>query len=389
MSPQRSGSMTHRERLLAALRREEVDFIPCSVGFNPLDPVLRRGHEWNFPWPEATSEEKRIAYQVEELGLDQVVNLGVDLCLPADGVESKSWVDGEVLHHTYSTSVGDLHASVRYNDLWPHGEQIPFYSDFNIGHFIEPWIQTEADLACLRQIRRLSDSGEVLETARARFAAAKAIADRFQLATQAGVGSGLTGAQHLFGAESLCLMTVDEPGLVEAYLEYEHQINLRTLEVLGDLGVDMVRRNGFYETADFYSPAMLGHFLGRRLRREAEMARQAGMHMSYTVHTGVMPILDHLAGLSMDSLFGIDTAFKGVDLAAVYRGLSSRTGLWIGPSSTYHLWQGPEATRQAVRDVFEVFVRPGFVLSPGVSAHSIMPWESTVAMIDEWKRLRR
>ena len=32
--------------------------------------------------------------------------------------------------------------------------------------------------------------------------------------------------------------------------------------------------------------------------------------------------------------------------------------------------------------------RPGFILSPGVSAHSIMPWESTLAMIDEWKRLR-
>ena len=27
---------------------------------------------------------------------------------------------------------------------------------------------------------------------------------------------------------------------------------------------------------------------------------------------------------------------------------------WIAPSSTYRLWQGPDATRQAVRDVFEM-----------------------------------
>ena len=384
----KSEAMTHRERLLAALRREEVDAIPCCVAFNPLTPVQRRDHGWNFPWSDSASVGERIAYQVEELGLDQVVSLGVDLCSPVDGVESRAWLEGDVLHQTYSTPAGDLHAAVRYSDLWPYGEQIPLYSDFNIGHFIEPWIQNEADLACLQQVRRLCDSGEVLERARAHFGAAKKLADRYQLAALSGAGSGLTGAQQLFGAEDLCLMTVDQPGLVEAYLEYEHQINLRTLEVLGDLGVDMVRRNGFYETGDFYSPAMLEHFLGARLRREARTAREAGMHMSYTVHTGVMPILDYLSGLTMDSLFGIDPVFKGVDLATLHGRLASETGLWIGPSSTYHLWQGPDATRQAVRDVFEVFAHPGFVLSPCVSAHSIMPWESTLAMIDEWKKLR-
>jgi hypothetical protein len=41
-----------------------------------------------------------------------------------------------------------------------------------------------------------------------------------------------------------------------------------------------------------------------------------------------------------------------------------------------------------VRVTFEVFGRTGLILSPAVSAHSIMPWESTLAMIDEWRRLR-
>lgn len=382
------GEMTSRERLLAALDREEIDHIPCCTAFNPLTAVQRRDHQWGFPWPDNASVDERLAYQVEELGLDQVVSLGSDLCRPVEGVESRTWVDGEVLHQTYSTPAGDLHAAVQYSDLWPHGEQIPFYSDFNIGHFVEPWIQNEADLACLKQVRQLSDTSAVLDRVRSDFAATKALADRYGIATLASVGAGLTGAQQLVGAEALCLMTLDQPGLVEAYLEYEHQINLRTLEVLGDLGVDMVRRNGFYETADFYGPPMLEHFLGPRLRREARTSREAGMHMSYTVHTGVMPILDYLSGLTMDSLFGIDPVFKGVDLPVLHGKLASVTGLWIGPSSTYHLWQGPDATRQAVRDVFEVFGNPGFVLAPCVSAHSIMPWESTHAMIDEWKKLR-
>lgn len=53
--------------------------------------------------------------------------------------------------------------------------------------------------------------------------------------------------------------------------------------------MDIIWRNGFYETADFYSPAMLDRFLGERLRREADAARAAGMLTNYTVHTGIMP----------------------------------------------------------------------------------------------------
>jgi hypothetical protein len=41
-----------------------------------------------------------------------------------------------------------------------------------------------------------------------------------------------------------------------------------------------------------------------------------------------------------------------------------------------------------VRQSFEVFAPEGLILAPCVSSHSIMPWESTLAMIDEWKRLR-
>ena len=49
-------TMTSRERVLAALRREPVDYVPCVCGFNPLSAVQRKGRTWNFPWrPEASS----------------------------------------------------------------------------------------------------------------------------------------------------------------------------------------------------------------------------------------------------------------------------------------------------------------------------------------------
>lgn len=379
--------MTSRERIVAAVKRQPVDYVPCCISFNPLTPAQRRGYEWQFPWPPEASREERLRYQVEELGLDQVVTLSVDACAP-EPFEPEIRVEDGVLHKSYDTPAGVLHAAVSYDEKWPHGENIPFFSDFNIGHFIEPWIETERDFEAFKLVRALADDATIEERAATAVAEAQATAARWDLATLAACGMGLTGAQHLFGATQLCMMTLENPDLVHAYLEYDHTLNMRALKALGGRGVDMVRRNGFYETADFYGPTMLQEFLGERLRAERKAAHAGGMLMTYTVNTGVMPILDYLRELAIDSLFGIDLAFSGVDPRRLHDALGEVSSFWTGPSSVYHIWKGPQPTREAVRQTFEVFGRTGLILAPCVSSHSIMPWESTVALIDEWKRLR-
>ena len=379
---------TSRERILAALRCQPVDYVPCSGFFNPLSEVQRRGHTWNFPWPASASPEEQLRYQVEVLGLDQIVHVGLAATRSAAGVTAEVRLERDVLHKTYHTPAGDLHAAVRYNDLWPHGQDIPLYSDFNVGHFVEPWLKTVTDLECLKQVQALRPADELLAEAHRTLAGPQALAAKYGMPVKGLAGMGLTGAQHLCGAADLCLLTLDQPDLVDAYLEHEHCINLRQIEVYAELGgVDIIGRNGFYETADFYSPATLQRFLARRLTAEAEAAHRGGMVVAYTVHTGVMPILDHLAALPLDSLQGIDIAFKDTDIRVIRDRLPGKA-FWTGPSSTFHIWEGPEQTRQAVRQVLDCFGKRGLVLSQCVSSHSIMPWESTVAMIEEWKARR-
>ena len=151
---------------MAAVRREDVDYVPCCAVFNPLHATLRRGYTWNFPWPEDAPLEERLSYQVQELGLDQVIHVNADLCRPLPEVESDVWLDGDVLHKRFRTPAGELHASIRYNDAWPFGLDIPLSDDFNVGHFLEPWIKTEADLECLKCVFRVSDTKEVLSEVR-------------------------------------------------------------------------------------------------------------------------------------------------------------------------------------------------------------------------------
>jgi len=125
----------------------------------------------------------------------------------------------------------------------------------------------------------------------------------------------------VFGAGQLCLPTTDDPGLVEGYLEVEHRWTLDVLDLVLDWGADIIRRHGFYESANFYGPAMLDRFLGKMLG--AEIAAP-------------------------------DIVFDKPDLATIAKKLP-RMSFWKCPSTTFHMDEGPEVVRQSVRDVFKAF----------------------------------
>lgn len=381
--------MTCRERILAAMRRQLVDYVPCSPSFNALSDAQRRGKRWNFPW--GPSQYEQIHYGVTELGTDPVVGVGVGSYESAPEVSSRVWYDADqgLIHKTYDTPAGQLSSTVRYDRRWPHGLDIPFHTDFNPGHAVKFWLETEQDTECLTHIMRPVHSDDAL--ARIRFAhmQAREIADEFGLATRAGIGLGLTGALQMFGPNELCIKMVESPELVEAYLDLDHRLNMRSIEIALDLGVDILHRNGFYETADFYSPAMLRRFLLDRLQAEFGAARDGGAATCYTVNTGLMPMLEYLRELEVDCLFSIDIAHKDHDFERIVASQEGTKSFWIGPSSAYHLQEPDlEVTRAAVRECFRVVGREGLIISPCPSLHSIMPWQSGVAMLEEWRRLR-
>jgi uroporphyrinogen-III decarboxylase len=372
--------------VLAAIRRQPVDYVPCAPLVNPLSEVQRRGKPWNFPWDPPS---EGLEYWVEVLGTDKVVgNWWLGRMFPEDSVTTRVWVEGEVLHKAFDTPSGALHAAVRYDELWPFGQDIPFFHDF-VGHYTEHWLKTEADLACLEHILLPPHTAEQVESVRAQFAASKAVADRYQLATLATVGSGLTTALWMFGATELVLLTVDDPGLVERYLALDHRWSLRMIEIFMECGVDIIQRTGFYETCDYYSPAMLERFIGKALREQIALTHQGGRPFSYLLYSGLAPMLDYLTQFDFDCLSSLDPAFNDIDLRAVNAKLGDKKSFWTGPSNTFHMYEpDPEVVREAVRKVFAAFGKTGLIISAVSSVHPMMPWENTVAMLDEWKRLR-
>lgn len=389
--------MTHRERLLAAIAREPVDYVPCAPFFNPLTPAQRSGHRWQFPF--GSSEEEMARYCSQELGVGPAIALPIGdyqpnffmsfHYQPDASVSSKVWADKDEIHKVWTTPAGELHAAVRYDEKWPHGLDIPLFSDFTIGHFTTPWLQSASDLECLRYILHPLDGKQELDRVRFECARYQAIAQELQLATIAHIGMGLTGAMQLCGAEQLCLLMMERPDLIKGYLELEHRTNLRHMEIACDVGADIIRRNGFYETCDYYSPAMLEEFLGPLLREEIDTVHAAGKLIGYTINTGVMPMLDYLAELDFDCLLHIDMAAEGIDLSQIRDKLADRKSFWMGPSSAFHMCaDDSDMPRRAMRELIDAFGKQGLILTPSPSLHSIMPWDNFLAMVDEWKRLR-
>lgn len=389
MTQQKKPEMTSRERVLAAMRREPVDYVPCSPAWNSLSPTQRVGKRFNFPWGPSQHEE--IAYNVNELGVDPMVGCSCGGYESAPEVSSRTWFDADtqLIHKVYETPAGELKSTVRYDEKWPHGLDIPFFTDFTPAHSDKFWIESEQDLECFSYVFRPVDDPDTLAGLRFGFMEGKRLADEFRLATQGGIGLGLTGALQTFGPTQLAMKMIEAPDLVDAYLELDHKVNMRRVEIGIDLGIDILGRNGFYETCDFYSPAMLQRFLFDRIQAETKAAHDAGKVVPYTVNTGVMPMLDYLRRLDLDCLRAVDISHKDHDLDEIVASQQGTKSFLIGPSSAYHLQDlDTEVTREAVRECFRVIGRTGLIITPCPSLHSIMPWQSGLAMIDEWKKLR-
>lgn len=380
-------AMTSRERVLAAIRCQPVDYVPCAPFLNNQDWPQRLGRRWQFPF--GPSRPEMLDYAVTVLGLDQVVTFDWGY-FPEPGVSSRTWVDAGVLYKQFATPSGELQAAVRLDGGWPHGFDLPFFSDYNPVHFVEPWIKTLDDVACLGHILRPPATESDLAQVRFDVADCRHWADRYGLATCFYFGLGLTGALDMMGAEALCTLAVDAPELIDAYLEVDHRWNLASYQLALELGVDFVRRNGFYETADFFSPQLLQRFLAERLAREAALVHQAGRPIGYTLLSGYAPILDYLGPLGFDCLICPDIFLRDGNAALLRAKLGDRMSFWTGPSDTVHLpWENPAAVRDAVYEVFEAFGPTGLLITPCSSAKSVFPWANVLAMIEAWRERRQ
>ena len=401
--------MTSRERLLAALRRQDVDYVPCCPAFfrhQPQTEGIPDGvDDHHFPSSSsvpAVAAPSAQSWQGRADSLDAIV-LGLGLDYHADIIMAPSWhpdttvrlwrephpSTGEpVLWKEIGTPGGPLRAGIRITEDLEHKGDIPLCSDFNVSRYVKPWLETMEDVERFRYVQLPATAGDVAQV-RDQYAAQKRVADRYGIATMAWCGAGLSAAVQMFGATQAVLLSMDQPEVIQRFLEIEHQATLSRVEILADLGVDIIMRNGYYETTDFWSRRQIVEWVLPILRAEIEAAKSRGAIAAYSVMTGIMPILDLYADLDYDAYRSIEPVCTGQDMQAVASMLCHRHAIWGGVSAAMHIGEGTtDEVRQAVRDAFALFGPRGLVLHAANSFRAYWPWENALAMLDEWRRLR-
>ena len=203
-------------------------------------------------------------------------------------------------------------------------------------------------------------------------------------ATLLGVGDPM---MWFSGVENLLYAAVDEPEFLKKYIQIVSDWNMKILEIYLDAKVDLVTRRGFYESTDSWTPKTYKEFLFEPLKKEIQVAHQAGAKVTYLMMSGAMPLVDIFLDLEFDILSSFEP--KNDDASCIKKIIGDKIVLSTGVNNYHVLEAGTESeVQKAVIDAIETFSpNGGFILAP---IDSILDTSETARrnfykMIETWK----
>jgi hypothetical protein len=403
-------TMNSRDRILTAVRREEPDHVPLYFAVlgrgEPFDP----GYGFSFGninrfdarYPYSHSNQLKKVEQMLALGADDMVRLEPPLGwaeeYAVEGVIGlKSRVrslgrdqDGaEILEKVYGTPAGELRTSARITEDWPHGRDIPLFSDFNVSRAREFLIKGREDLPRLKHLLA-EPKAEEYRRFKEEAADLRAAARRLGVLLEGGrtvLGDSLI---WLMGIERLIYGCFDDPDFIAETLDAICAWEQKRLAMLIDEGVELVFHSAWYEMTDFWTPRVYRSVLQPRLKKLVRMCHQAGVRFAYIITKSYDSLSQELLDLGADCLYGADPLQGKAGLTFLKDTYKGKVCLWGGLSASVTLGRGaPEEIRTATEEAIRLLAPGGgFVLFP---VDNIMaaanPWERTRVLLDRWREI--
>ncbi len=348
--------MTSRQRMLAAMRREPLDHVPCSF-------MLFRGL-----WSQSDNYLDFIQKQIE-LGLDAFVQIpprkpglvsdSYNLYgLPVHfdpGVTIREWKEsreGErwpVLLKEYHTPAGVLRAEVNQDDEWPYGDHVPFLDDHLETRSRKFIIENRADLEALQYLLA-PPSPEEIAAFQAESSPVLEYGRQHDLLSAGGWGVGADLIGWVYGLQNMIYATYDQPELIHELLGMIDDWNRARMQVALEAGVDLYIKRAWYENCDFWSPKVWKDFVFPILKSDAELAHQHEALFGYMITSNCMPLLTMIAEAGVDVIIGVDPARW--DLELTQKRLEGKTCVWGGVNGHLTVERGSiYAVRAEVEEV--------------------------------------
>lgn len=367
---------------MAAMRREPVDYPPCSIYFNG---------NLNIGKYRCSNTLDRILL-ARELGVDPFIGIGMPFGMdPAvtttTCTETADNGQTPILRQTWNTPAGPIAMAIRKQEACRDWTRI-HWGDESAGAIHQPLVRHPGDLEPLALLIRPASEADYArwhDTIRP----VTELAAAHEIPIVATYGQGLATIMFTLGAEASVLFALDHPDAFEQFADIIHRAELRNIEFAARAGIPILKRFGGYEQCNFYNPEIFKRVCAPRLKAEVECAHAHGRLIFYRIVTGMEPLLDIIAGLGFDCIEGGEPCLSHCSLERWHAAFSGKAASWTGISTPVLLGgKDPEAVRREVRHGMEVFGRTGFILGVTNSIRAHFPWENTLAMVDEWKKLR-
>lgn len=348
------AEMTCQERLMATINFEPTDRVP--IVFRDARPLE---HNWTDP-------VSRAAYLLG-LGIDDVISFGTPRARHPEVTEECWHEETEaypILHKRYDTPAGPLHMAARLSEDW-QVDDLPLIADQLWARTIEPLIKNDADLDALDYV--LYDPRQAnMDGFREQITYYTREAQRLGVPVMADLPAAPGHVFCFLTAKRMMLTIRDNPEFVREVLRRTQVWTRANLELLLDLGVDIIYYSGCYETVDFWSPTDVRELFLPLVAENVRIAHQAGAKFHYFTQTGSMPFLDDYAQMGVDMLSALDNyGTNGTDPVAAKQLIGDRVCLMGGvdPREPFER-RTPEYVRQVTLEMVRAMAPGGgYILS--------------------------
>ena len=394
-------TMASRERILATIDGQETDHVPFSFEVHPsyldYDPSIAN-------W---TNQFERTEFLLS-LGLDPMTEVWLPDPSYHPDVQVRQGreenVSGGYVHlwKEYETPAGTLRQVIRETDdlydwhkinrntcgpLADRIEGVGLLEDVNPSRCVEPLVKGPEDLAAMKYLFN-GPTGSAYEKWKEDALYAKKQAEKTNtifLARRLYLGSAML---WLSNAQDTMCTYESEPDYVGELLRIIEDWQLKMLDMVLDVGVDIVTRFGYYDTPDFWGKKYFGRYIRPPMDQEAEVCEQAGAYLSQQQSKGLTQLVDIYKQMKVHILRDVDPVQGGEDMNLLKRELGDKKALMGGLNMDMLV---TNAAREEVDELIRTTIErmaPGdrFILYPVPGLYAGCPWEKVEWMIESWKQ---
>ena len=403
-------NMNSHDRMICTINNQEPDHVPLFLLLPDYgDSYDRRSnftfgnlHKFDVRREYSVQSQIKRAEEVLELGLDDTLNIEPPLGWAeeyiVEGVKNlrtkiKKFFsedkDEEFLEKSYITPEGNLKVVVQKTEDWPHGNNIPVFSDFSVSRAKEFLVKTYDDLKSLKYLLGMPRKEEYRKF-KEEASELKKAAKRLGVVLEGGRTALGDSLVWLMGLQNMIMAVYDTPDLINELLDLLCEWEEKRTEIIINEGIEVLVHAAWYEITDFWTPENYREMLKPRLLRLIKMAKQADVKFTYIITKSFNELLNDFLDMEVDSIMGVDPIQGNADLKTFKGKIGSKICLWGGINSAVTLGRGSkkeieEATEDAIK-----YLAPGggFVLYPvdniGTNAN---PWDNIEIMIKKWREI--